>query len=68
MGNARPRCYVKRAIENIHAFYPILYRQNEVQMPEKKPALFQMSQHFAQEMIPLTSILSHKGRGSKVEQ
>jgi len=29
-------------------------------------ALFQMSQHFAQEMIPLTSILSHKGRGSKV--
>jgi len=25
-----------------------------------------MSQHFAQEIIPLTSILSHKGRGSKV--
>jgi len=31
-------------------------------------ALFQMSQHFAQEMIPLTSILSRKGRGSKVGQ
>jgi len=28
-------------------------------------ALFQMSQHFAQEMIPLTSILSPKGRGKQ---
>jgi len=25
-----------------------------------------MSKHFAQEIIPLTSILSHKGRGGKV--
>jgi len=33
-----------------------------------KLALFQMSQHFAQEMIPLTSILSRKGRGSKIGQ
>jgi hypothetical protein len=34
----------------------------------RNQALFQMGGRFSQEMIPLTSILSRKGRGSKVGQ